>query len=91
MPAKQVRTHGGRWITVKSVRLPNGHLVIPQRMAHDRTVTEWVEVMPGSSEHKRWLPVAEDEPDPRLSPDYLAHMKAVVASDSYKKWMRTQR
>jgi hypothetical protein len=72
MPAKFIKTDTGKVVRIKAFRLPNGNLVIPQRMERDRTKAEWVEVEPGSSLHKRWLPVAVDEPDPRDSAEYKA-------------------
>ncbi len=64
MPAKRLKL-GGRIVEIKAIRLPNGNLLIPRRQAADRDQVELVEVRPGSSDHKRWLPVAVDEPDPR--------------------------
>jgi hypothetical protein len=65
MPAKRVKLRSGQVIVVKAIRLPNGNLLIPKRMAHDRTEVGWAEVEPGTSDFKRWTPVAVDEPDPR--------------------------
>ena len=65
MPAKVIKTHTGRIVTIESIRLKNGNLLIPGRDPKDRTQAIWVEVAPGSSDYKRWLPVAEDKPDPR--------------------------
>lgn len=65
MPAKQIKLNGGRVVTVESIRLKNGNLLIPKRREDDPTLTKLVEVKPGSSDHKRWLPVAVDGPDPR--------------------------
>jgi hypothetical protein len=67
MPKKIVKLHSGRIVEIKSIRLANGNLLIPARSEEDRTVVVWQEVEPGTSLHKRWLPVAEDEPDPRES------------------------
>lgn len=78
MPAKTVKFPSGRKIEMKSIRLRNGNLVIPRRMEHDRTVVEWVEVKPGTSDFKRWSGVAVDEPDPRKDPEY-------------KKWHKQQK
>ena len=65
MPAKTIKLFGGRVVEVKSIRLQNGNLLIPRRKADDWNQAEWAEVEPGSSDYKRWLPVAVDEPDPR--------------------------
>lgn len=65
MPAKTIKLDGGRIVTVKSIRLANGNLLVLQRRADDRAQLEWVEVAPGTSQYKRWLPVAIDEADPR--------------------------
>jgi hypothetical protein len=65
MPAKFVKLNGGRVVTVESIRLANGNLLIPRRREDDRTQVDWAEVEPGTSDYKRWLPVAEDKPDPR--------------------------
>ena len=65
MPAKTIKLNGGRIVEVMSIRLKNGNLLIPRRRADDPSVTELVEVEPGTSDYKRWLPVAEDRPDPR--------------------------
>lgn len=65
MPPKTIKLAGGRIIEIKSIRLANGNLLIPSRRADDRTQVEWREVEPGTGDHKRWLPVASDEPDPR--------------------------
>lgn len=65
MPPKTIKLDGGRVVTVKSIRLANGNLLIPRRTVDDRDVVDWVEVAPGSSDFKRWSSVACDEPDPR--------------------------
>jgi len=65
MPAKKVTLRSGQVVVIKSIRLPNGNLLIPKRAEHDRTEVGWVEVEPGTSDFKRWSHVAEDEPDPR--------------------------
>lgn len=65
MPAKTIKLNGGRIVTIESIRLPNGNLLIPGRDPSDRARAIWVEAEPGTSEYKRWLPVAEDKPDPR--------------------------
>lgn len=68
MPAKYVKMYGsGRIVEIKSIRLANGNLLIPARATHDRTQVVWKEVEPGTSDHKRWLPVAVEEPDPRTA------------------------
>lgn len=69
MPAKIIKTDSGRIIILKSVMLSNGNLLIPKRLEHG---VDWVEVDPTSADYKRWLPVAVDEPDPRIAADYLA-------------------
>jgi hypothetical protein len=66
MPAKWIKMHSGVRVEVKSIRLKNGNLLIPRRRADNRKVVELVEVKPGSADYKRWLPVAVDEPDPRV-------------------------
>ncbi len=65
MPAKRIKLFGGRVVELKAIRLPNGNLLIPHRQAADRAQVELVEVRPGTSDYKRWLPVAVDEPDSR--------------------------
>lgn len=65
MPAKLVKI-GTRFLEVKSILLPSGNLLIPSRTEADRRMVEWREVEPGTSDHKRWLPVAVEEPDPRI-------------------------
>lgn len=65
MPAKTLKTDTGKILIIKSIRLPNGNLVIPSRAEHNRKEFAWREVAPGTSDYKRWLPVAVDEPDPR--------------------------
>ena len=69
MAAKIIKI-GGRKIRIYSVKLPNGNLVIPKRMEHDRNEVDWVEVAPGSSDHKRWSFVACEEADPRTTSAY---------------------
>lgn len=64
MPAKLIKI-GGRFLEVKSIRLPNGNLLIPARREDDRRFAVWKEVEPGTSDFKRWSGVAVDEPDPR--------------------------
>lgn len=61
---KIIKTGTGRHIEVKSIRLKNGHLLVPRRN-RATNMAEWAEVAPGEPEYKRWLPVASDEPDPR--------------------------
>jgi hypothetical protein len=69
MPAKTWKhRHTGKLLTVKSIHLANGNLLVLQRTAADRTKVEWVEAAPGTPLYKRWLPVAVDEPDPRTTP-----------------------
>ena len=65
MPRKIVKTHSGRIVEIYSIRLPNGNLLIQVPDPADRSKAIWSEVKPGSSEFKRWLPVAEDGADPR--------------------------
>jgi hypothetical protein len=65
MPAKTIKLQTGQRVTVQAVRLPSGNLVIPSRHPDDRDVATWREVAPGDADHKRWLPVAVDGPDPR--------------------------
>lgn len=69
MPAKYVRLQSGRVAVIKSVRLPNGNLLIPKRMT-DWSTADWVEVEPGTPDYKRWSTVAVDEPDPRETAEY---------------------
>lgn len=70
MPPKIIKLRSGLKVTVKSILLPNGNLLIPKRLPEDRNQAEWVEVTPGTSDHKRWLPVSIAEPDPREHSDY---------------------
>jgi hypothetical protein len=72
MPAKRVKLHSGAVVSVKAILLPNGNLLIPRRMEHDRTLAEWAEVAPGNSDYRRWLPVAVSESDPRETAEYRA-------------------
>lgn len=65
MSSKQLKTHTGRIVHMESIRLSNGNLLIPGRHPDDRSQAVWMEVEPGSSDYKRWLPVAVDKPDPR--------------------------
>lgn len=65
MPAKVVKLAGGRTITIKSIKLANGNLLIPSRSPEDWHAVVWREVEPGTSDFKRWWPVAVDETDPR--------------------------
>lgn len=67
MPAKTIKLNSGRIVVIESIRLKNGNLLIPRRRTDDWSLTELVEVEPGTSEYKRWLPVAEDKPDPRIA------------------------
>jgi hypothetical protein len=67
MPPKQIKLAGGMRGTVKSIRLANGNLLILKRTEADRNEVEWVEVEPGTSDFKRWAPVACDEADPRTA------------------------
>ena len=67
MPSKIVKLSGGRTIAIESIRLANGNLLIPKRKADDPSQVELVEVAPGTSDYKRWLPVAVDKPDPRIA------------------------
>ena len=64
MAPKVIRTKYGK-ITIKSINLENGNLLIPSRSEADRDEIEWREVEPGTSDFKRWSFVAVDEPDPR--------------------------
>ena len=70
MPPKTVKLDGGTKWTLKSIRLANGDLLIPQRHPTLRSVVDWVPVSPGTSDHKRWSSVACDEPDPRETDAY---------------------
>lgn len=91
MPAKTVKLYGsGRMVEVKSIRLPNGSLLIPERMPHDRTSVHWVMVKPGTSLFKRWAGVAVDEPDPRQNADYKAWLAAIHASAAYREHPTTR-
>lgn len=65
MPAKTIKLDGGRIVTLKSIRLANGHLLVPVRSPEDRRQAIWQEVAPGDPLFKRWSSVAVDEPDPR--------------------------
>lgn len=65
MPNKTIKLNGGRIVEVESIRLANGNLLIPSRHPDDRSQAVWAEVEAGSSDYKRWLPVAVDKPDPR--------------------------
>lgn len=65
MPAKVLKLQSGRIVEIKAIRLSNGNLLIPARDDADRTQAVWKEVAPGTSDFKRWLPVACDDPDPR--------------------------
>lgn len=80
----------GRRVVVQSFSLPNGNLLIPSRMGHDRTLCEWVEVAPGSSEHKRWLPVAVEAPDPREMEEYKAWYAEIQATPEYQEWLASK-
>ena len=64
------RSSSGRVVEVYAIRLPSGALLIPSRHDADRRHFTWREVAPGTSDHKRWLPVAVDEPDPRTVPHH---------------------
>lgn len=64
MAPKHVRTKFGK-MTIKSVLLPNGNLVIPARSEKDRDEIVWKEVAPGTSDYKRWKAVSVQEADPR--------------------------
>ena len=64
MAPKVVRTKYGK-VTIKSINLSNGNLLIPSRSEADRDEIEWREVEPGTSDFKRWSSVAVNEPDPR--------------------------
>lgn len=64
MAPKVIRTKFGK-ITIKSIRLGNGNLLIPARSEQDRDEVAWKEVTPGTSDYKRWEHVSIDEPDPR--------------------------
>lgn len=66
MPKKLLKMSGGRVVEIKSILLPSGNLLIPARDEADRDHMVWKEVAPGDSLHKRWWPVREPEPDPRL-------------------------
>jgi len=90
MPAKRVKLFGGRIVEIKSVLLPNGNLVISRRMAHDRNMVDWVEVAPGTSDHKRWLPVAVKEADPRSTPEYKTWRAQIEATPEYQEWLSKQ-
>jgi len=90
MPAKYVKMHTGRVVEIKSVLLPSGNLVVPRRMEHDRKIVDWIEVVPGTSDHKRWLPVAVKEADPRSTPEYKAFRTWVEASPEYQEWLSKQ-
>lgn len=68
---KQAR---GKKTYVKSILLPSGNLVVPKIMKRNPFVSCWVEIVPGSSDYKRWWPMREKERDPRTY-------------DEYKKWL----
>jgi hypothetical protein len=86
MPSKRIKFNSGRVLVIKSILLPNGNLVHPQRMEHDRTLTEWVEVSPGENSHKRWLPVSEPGSDPREDPEYQSKLAKVKTTPEYIKF-----
>jgi hypothetical protein len=65
MPSKFKKLNGGRMVEIKSIHLQNGNLLIPSRHPENRKQMAWLEVEPGTSLYKRWLPVAVDESDPR--------------------------
>jgi hypothetical protein len=67
MAEKIIRTKLGK-VTIKSIRLRNGRLLIPARAADDQDEVVWKEVAPGTSDFKRWSAVAVQEPDPRKPP-----------------------
>lgn len=94
MPPKRIKLNSGTIAYFKSWRLPNGNLLILQRMGHDRTLLEYVEVAPGSSLNKRWqgvsVNVPDDEPDPRESPSYIKKQTAIKATKEYQEWRRQQ-
>jgi hypothetical protein len=81
MPKKIIKLHTGQRIEIKAVRLDNGNLVIPARHEKDRSEPIWIEVTPGTSDYKRWLPVAVDEPDPRSDPLYQDRISKLEAGE----------
>ena len=64
MAPKVYRSKFGK-VTIKSIQLKNGNLLIPARSEQDRDEIGWKEVQPGTSDYKRWSHVAVVEPDPR--------------------------
>lgn len=64
MAPKVIRTKFGK-VTIKSIQLVNGNLLIPSRADNDRYEIAWKEVEPGTSDYKRWSHVSVVEPDPR--------------------------
>jgi hypothetical protein len=64
MAPKVIRTKFGK-VTIKSISLKNGNLLIPARSDEDREDIVWKEVLPGTSDFKRWAHVSVQEPDPR--------------------------
>lgn len=90
MPAKRVKTFGGRVVEIKSILLPSGNLLIPRRMEFNRDMVEWVEVLPGASDFKRWFMVAENESDPRESPEYKVWRKQIEDTQEYQAWVASK-
>jgi hypothetical protein len=95
MPPKTIKMATGKKVTIKSWLLPNGNMLILQRMAHDRDLVELIEVEPGTSLFKRFstvtVKVPDDEPDPRDDPRYLEKMRAVKSTREYQAWQQEQK
>lgn len=87
MAPKQVKTQNGRLVVLKSVLLENGNLLIPQKfVAKDGSrYADWVEVEPGTSNYKRWFTVMSEEPDPRLTEEYVAWKAGIQPQEPVEK------
>lgn len=91
MPKKIVKMQSGVLAEIYAVRLPNGNVVVPAHMPHDRGKAYWKMVKPDSREAKWFSGVTIDGPDPRQDPDYKARLAAIRATPEYRKWEKTRK
>ena len=70
MPREQTKPIPVNW----GYLLDNGNIVIPQIISREPLFVGWVEVEPGTAEHKRFLAKARREPDIRQTEPYRSYV-----------------